>query len=61
MSTKATQNFVGVYTEILDNYASKPTEMYNKLKILDEVAEKSLTFAEYHDYYKTTIKMLNEV
>ena len=61
MSTKATRNFIGVYAEILDNYSKNSNEMYNRLAILDEIAEKSLTFAEYCDYYKTTVKMINEV
>ena len=61
MSTKATRNFIGVYAEILDNYSKNSSEMYNRLTILDEIAEKSLTFAEYSDYHKTTVKMVNEV
>ena len=61
MSTKATRNFIGVYAEILDNYSENSNEMYNRLTILDEIAEKSLTFAEYCDYHKTTVKMVNEV
>ena len=61
MSTKATRNFIGVYAEILDNYSENSNEMYNRLTILDEIAEKSLTFAEYCDYHKTTVKMINEV
>lgn len=61
MSTKATRNFIGVYAEILDNYSKNSSEMYNRLTILDEIAEKSLTFAEYCDYHKTTVKMINEV
>lgn len=61
MSTKATRNFIGVYAEILDNYSKNSNEMYNRLTILDEIAEKSLTFAEYYDYHKTTVKMINEV
>ena len=61
MSTKATRNFIGVYAEILDNYSKNSNEMYNRLTILDEIAEKSLTFAEYNDYHKTTVKMANEV
>ena len=61
MSTKATRNFIGVYAEILDNYSKNSNEMYNRLTILDEIAEKSLTFAEYCDYHKTTVKMFNDV
>lgn len=59
MSTKATRNFIGVYSEILENYSNNSFEMYNRLAILDEIAEKSLTFAEYNDYHKTTVKMVN--
>lgn len=61
MSTQATKNFIGVYSEIIENYLNNPFEMYNRLIILDEIAEKSLSFSEYHDYYKTTLKMFNEV
>lgn len=61
MSTKATRDFIGVYSEILENYSNDSFEMYNRLEILDEIAEKSLTFAEYSDYHKTTVKMVNEV
>ena len=61
MSTKATRNFIGVYAEILYNYSKNSNEMYNRLTILDEIAEKSLTFAEYSDYHETTVKMVNEV
>ena len=34
--------------------------MLDRLVTLDVVAEKSLTFSEYSDFYKTTQKMFKE-
>ena len=63
MSTKATKNFIGVYAEILEHYSKEPFDqlMCSRLSIVDEIAERCLTFTEYCDYHKTTVKMFNDV
>ena len=60
MSTQATKNFIGVYGAILESYSKSPIEMLDRLVSLDDIAEKSLTFTEYSDFYKTTQKMFKE-
>lgn len=54
MTTQATKHFVAVFMEVADSY--KGVGKHTMLEQLDNIAELTLTFAEYTEYYKITSK-----
>ena len=58
-NTKATTHYLSIFMDIVENY--KDEQMYEKLNILDELAQKCLTFSEYTNYHKQTTEYLNKI
>lgn len=58
MTTQATKHFVAVFMEVADSY--KGVNKHTILEQLDNIAELTLTFAEYTEYYKATSKYFEE-
>lgn len=58
MTTQATKHFIAVFMEIADNY--KGVGKHIMLEQLDNIAELTLSFTEYAEYFKTTSKYFEE-
>ena len=58
MTTQATKHFIAVFMEVTDSY--KGVDKTRVLAQLDDIAELTLSFAEYTEYNKVTSKYFEE-
>jgi hypothetical protein len=58
-STKATQHYLAIYMDILENYTGD--EIYQELEHLDRIASNCLTFAEFTDYHQQTSNYIKNI
>ena len=58
MTTQATKHFIAVFMEVADSY--KGADKTRVLARLDDIAEFTLSFAEYTEYNKATSKYFEE-
>lgn len=58
MATQATKHFIAAYMEVSDSY--EDVNKYTMLEQLDNMAELTLSFAEYTEYFKITSKYFEE-
>lgn len=58
MTTQATKHFIAVFMEVTDSY--KGVGKHIMLEQLDNIAELTLSFTEYTEYFEITSKYFEE-